>query len=162
MSSLIQWAIQRMLPSFGDKSIGFEDVIHCIKSPAKYALIHTLPVSEQGVLIKGTLLAADEESFVNEYLSKYTEYPRTIILYGRNCCDDSPKHKQAQLLSLGISDVFIYVGGLFEWLLLQDIYGEAEFATDGKSMDLLVYRTRATISISSSNSSYYTAASPPR
>ena len=142
MSSLIQWAIQRVMPTFGDKAVGFETVVHCIRNPTKYAFIHTLPASEQTVLIKGTLLAAEEEVFMNDYLSKYVETPKTIVLYGRNCCDETPKQKYAQLLSLGISDVIIYVGGLFEWLLLQDIYGEAEFPTNGKSLDLLVYRPK--------------------
>jgi hypothetical protein len=143
MTSLIQWAFQQAMPSVGNKAIGFDDVAHSIKHPEKYVLIHTLPALEQAVLIKGTLSASEEESFVNEYLSKYVERPKTIVIYGRNCCDETPKQKLAQLLSLGIGDAFIYVGGLFEWLLLQDIYGEAEFATTGKTLDLLAHRPRS-------------------
>lgn len=140
MSSLIQWAFQQITPSWGNKSIGFEDVVNCIKHPDKYALINTLPFSDQSVLIKGTLLATEEEAFINEYLTKYVETPKIIVLYGRNGCDETPRQKQAQLLSLGISDVYIYVGGLFEWLLLQDIYGLNEFPTRGETKDLLAYR----------------------
>jgi hypothetical protein len=96
----------------------------------------------ESVLITGTLTATEEEIFINEYLSKYAENQKMIILYGKNCCDDSPRKKRAQLLSLGISDVYIYVGGLFEWVLLQDIYGTDEFGTTGVVKDLLLYRPR--------------------
>lgn len=140
MSSLIQWIAEHALPSFHNKKIGFEDVIRCVSDPDRFALIHTLSASDQTVLIKGTLLAIEEEGFVNEYLTKYVERPKTIVVYGRNCCDDSAGKKQAQLFSLGISDVYVYTGGLFEWLLLQDIYGHAEFPTNGLTPDLLAYR----------------------
>ena len=98
-----------------------------------------MPATEQ-VLIKGTLTATEEEVFMNEYLSKYTENQKTIVLYGKNCCDDSTRRKRAQLLSFGINDVYVYNGGLFEWVLLQDIYGDSEFPTTTAVKDLLVYR----------------------
>jgi hypothetical protein len=92
------------------------------------------------VLISGTLTPTEEELFVNECLSKYTEPHKTIILYGKNSCDDSTRKKRAQLLSLGINDVYIYSGGMFEWTLLQDIYGVTEFPTTHSVTDLLLYR----------------------
>ena len=141
MSSLLQWAFTNTIPSFGDRSLGFDDLLHCIRNPAKYAIIHTMPATES-VVIKGTLTAAEEEAFINEYLSKYVDTQKTIVLYGRNCCDDSPRQKRAQLLSLGISDVYVYVGGLFEWALLQDIYGASEFPTTNPVTDLLIYRPK--------------------
>ena len=52
-----------------------------------------------------------------------------IIIYGKNCNDEKIYIKYQQLISLGFYNVFIYVGGLFEWLLLQDIYGSDEFPT---------------------------------
>jgi hypothetical protein len=142
MTSLIQWAIKRTFPSFNERTTGFEDILFAISNPDKYALINTLPSSSQHVLIKGTLTAGEEEVFVNEYLHKYIEKPKTIIIYGMNCCDQSVHEKRAQLISLGISDVFVYIGGLFEWLLLQDIYGETEFPTTAKIADLLAYRPK--------------------
>ena len=141
MSSLLQWAFQTAIPSFGDRAIGFDDMLRCIRTPAKYAIIHTMSASET-VLIGGTLTATEEEMFVNDYLSKYVENQKTIVLYGRNCCDDSTRQKRAQLLSLGISDVYVYIGGLFEWILLQDIYGATEFPTTNVVTDLLAYRPR--------------------
>lgn len=142
MTSLLQWAFESALPSFSGRSIGFDDLLHCIRNPAKYALIHTMSANEC-VLIRGTLSATEEEGFINEYLSKYVENQKTIVLYGRNSCDDSPRKKRAQLLSLGISDVYIYAGGLFEWVLLQDIYGVSEFPTTAVVTDLLSYRPPA-------------------
>jgi len=114
-------------------------MVYCRSFPTKYAIIHTMHASEQ-TLIKGTLTAAEEESFINDYLSKYTESQKTIVLYGRNNCDDSTRLKRAQLLSFGINDVYVYVGGLFEWVLLQDIYGSDEFPTTRPITDLLDYR----------------------
>ena len=139
MSSLLQWAFQSVIPSIGDKCIGFDDLLHCIKTPEKYAIIHTMAASEP-ILIAGTLTALEEESFMNDYLSTYTENQKTIVLYGRNSCDDSPRKKRAQLLSFGISDVYVYTSGMFEWVLLQDIYGVTEFPTTGGVVELLAYR----------------------
>jgi len=34
----------------------------------------------------------------------------------------------------------MYTGGLFEWLLLQDIYGKTEFPTTTNIIDLLKYK----------------------
>ena len=67
MSSLLQWALQTAMPSLGNRDIGFDDILKCIKTPSKYAIIHTMSASEQ-VLIKGTLTAQEEETFINEYL----------------------------------------------------------------------------------------------
>ena len=139
MSSLLQWAFQSAMPSLADYAIGFDDMLQCIKMREKYAIIHTMSASET-VLISGTLTPTEEETFVNEYLSKYAEPHKIIILYGRNSCDDSTRKKRAQLMSLGINDVYVYSGGIFEWVLLQDIYGVSEFPTTAVVKDLLVYR----------------------
>jgi hypothetical protein len=37
-------------------------------------------------------------------------------------------------------DIYLYVGGLFEWMLLQDIYGKEEFPTTTKVLDILRYK----------------------
>jgi len=49
------------------------------------------------------------------------------------------------LTSLGFYNVYIYIGGIFEWLLLQDIYGEKEFPTTNKELDLLKYKPSSLI-----------------
>ena len=63
-----------------------------------------------------------------------------IIVYGKNNTDDTAEKKYQQLIDLGFSNVYLYYGGLFEWLLLQDIYGETEFPTTKKVLDILKYK----------------------
>ena len=47
-------------------------------------------------------------------------------------------------MKLGFQKVFIYQGGMFEWLLLQDIYGHKEFPTTKKILDILKYKPHQT------------------
>ena len=54
--------------------------------------------------------------------------------------DASTTKKYEQLISLGLKNVYVYGGGLFEWLLLQDIYGDESFPTTSKDLDILKYR----------------------
>ena len=70
-----------------------------------------------------------------------------IIVYGRNCNDDKVFKKYQQLLQLGFINVFIYLGGVFEWLMLQDIYGFNEFPTTSKQLDLLKYKPRQQLNV---------------
>ena len=45
------------------------------------------------------------------------------------------------MIALGFSQLYIYYGGLFEWLLLQDIYGN-DFSTTTQNLDILKYRPK--------------------
>ena len=71
-----------------------------------------------------------------------------IIIYGRNSNDENIYKKYNQLLKLGFLNVFIYLGGLFEWLMLQDIYGYDEFPTTIKQLDFLKYKPPPRLNIS--------------
>lgn len=122
------------------KKINFEYILKAIQSPEKYILINTLDILEQSCLIKGTASIEQEEKIINELLNKYQETAKIIILYGKNGGDDSVYIKHKQLLQLGIGEVVIYSGGLFEWLLLQDIYGVNAFPTTSKVLDILKYK----------------------
>ena len=51
--------------------------------------------------------------------------------------------KDNQLYKLGFTNLYVYVGGLFEWLLLQDIYGDDEFPTTTKIIDILKYKGKS-------------------
>jgi len=129
------------------KQIGFEDMKIAIKNPMRYILINTLPTGEQDVLIRGTIPMDREEIVVNKQLNDYNTPDLPVIVYGRNSCDTSAESKQTQLCSLGIVDVYIYPGGLFEWLLLQDVYGEDEFPTTNTvPADTLRYRSKSCLS----------------
>ena len=75
---------------------------------------------------------------VNKYLVENKSV--IIIIYGLNYCDETIYNKYIQLLKLGFDNVHIYPGGIFEWLLLQDIYGDDMFKTTSKELDILKYK----------------------
>ena len=124
------------------KKIGFEDMKYVIKNKKKtYVMINTLAVTEQECLIPGTVSVKDEEAFINRHLNKNI----SIIIYGKNANDDSIFKKYEQLLKLGFNSVFVYTGGIFEWLLLQDIYGKDEFPTTSEELDILKCRANSVL-----------------
>lgn len=117
--------------------IGFEDVK---QHGSRYLLINTLSIGEQDCLIKGTLEYDKEEIVINKILDNgFVDCP-PIIVYGKHSADESVKKKTTQLRTFGFKRVYIYGGGLFEWLLLQEIYGFSEFPTTIPCKDLLRYR----------------------
>jgi hypothetical protein len=126
------------------KRIGFDDVLYALRHPDQYIIINTLPASEQECLIQNTLRIEAEESVVNSLLTKYESVVRKIVVYGKNNADLSVEEKHKQLVGLGIGDVYIYSGGLFEWMLLQDIYGDSEFPTTKKVLDILRFKQPTT------------------
>jgi len=107
-----------------------------------FLLINTLSATRQECLIKNTVAAKNEEMQINDILSGKNEdfEHTTIVVYGKNSSDDTVMTKYNQLKSLGITNVCIYLGGMFEWLLLQDIYGSELFPTTTKCLDFLEYR----------------------
>lgn len=122
------------------KRVNFEDVQHAIKTTDKFLIINTLPNNEQECLIQHTISIDTEEKIINEFLSEYNISNKYIIVYGKNTNDITVEKRYKQLLTLGFQNVYIYIGGLFEWLNLQDIYGFAEFPTTKKIIDILKYK----------------------
>ena len=51
--------------------------------------------------------------------------------------------KYNQLINLGFANVYIYPGGLFEWLLLQDVYGKDSFPTNIIEIDILKFKGKS-------------------
>ena len=100
-------------------------------------LISTLPSHLQHCLIPTTLSIENEEEIINASISN--KLNASIYVYGMNNNDDSVLTKYKQLISLGCSNVYIYHGGMFEWLLLQEVYGEEEFPTNGEELDILKF-----------------------
>ena len=125
-------------------SIGFEDIKIAIKSTSKYIIINTLELNQQDILIENTVNVSEEENIINKILYVYSEPDRPIIIYGKNSTDSTALKKYDQLVKLGIKDVYIYYGGLFEWLLLNELYGNEEFpVTNNSNIDLLKYRPKS-------------------
>ena len=102
------------------------------KKTGEFILINTLPLHKQSYLIKGTLSALEESQRINEYLYKNKKIQ--IIIYGLDSQDPSISKKYIQLKSLGFENVSIYMGGIFEWALLQEVYG-SNFPTEGSISD---------------------------
>ena len=127
------------------KKINYEDMQTVIKNPEVYLIINTLPPSDQKCLIVNTTLAEEEEPPINKYLKENRNI--RIIVYGKNCNDESVQKKYQQLLSLGFYNIFVYTGGMFEWLLMQDIYGKELFPTTKKEVDLLKYKPNQLLNI---------------
>ena len=136
----------------GNNKVGFNDMMHFCKSHKsddvennRTIIINTLPLTEQNHLIPNTLSYQSEEGIINSIMGDYrrdlTNY--TVIIYGKHCADDTVDKKYKQMIRLGFSNTFIYYGGLFEWMLLQDIYGTENFPTTNLSItDPLKYSPR--------------------
>ena len=122
-----------------NKMVNFEDVQAMLSSSSKILLVNTLSLMEQNCLIEGTLNASQEEATINTFLENHQANVK-IIVYGKNANDTTAHTKHQQLLKMGFSHTFVYPGGLFEWLLLQDIYGADEFPTTCKELDILKYK----------------------
>ena len=121
----------------GNKSIlkvNFEDIQILKKNTF---LINTLEKYNQSCLIKGTLSIHIEEKTINENIFNTQT---NIIIYGKNTNDETIIKKYNQLIKLGFKNVYIYSGGLFEWLCLQDIYGKELFPTIGEEEDILKFK----------------------
>ena len=116
--------------------IHYEDMQNAINK--KFVIINTLNKNEQSCLIENTLSASEEEEKINYY--KNNNLSVNIVLYGKNNIDESVYQKYNQLINLGFINIYIYIGGLFEWLLLQDIYGDENFQTTTSERDILKYK----------------------
>ena len=110
----------------------------CILENYNSILINTLDVNNQNCLILNTVSCNDEEKIINELFK--TNINKSIIIYGKNSSDLKVFNKFNQLQNLGFKNIKIYAGGIFEWLLLQDIYGFDKFKTTKKELDILKYR----------------------
>ena len=103
------------------KKVNFEDIQYLLNKNNEYLLINTLSKNAQDVLIKNTVSINDEEKLINHFMNSKIDIH--IVIYDKNANAPNLMKKYDQLLGLGFINVYIYPGGLFEWLLLQDIYG---------------------------------------
>ena len=116
--------------------INYEDVQFAIKNK-EFIIINTMDKNNQDCLITNTINYEKEEMIINKFLDEgYCK----IIIYGKNTNDDTIIKKYNQLLSLGFKDVYVYPGGIFEWLCLQDIYGSELFPTTKNEIDILKFK----------------------
>lgn len=123
-------------------TISFEEVQQAIKQQHKYIFISTMDNDnrEPECLIYGSIPPNNEEELINQLINDYEFNKYKIIIYGKNSRDLTANKKAEQLKSLGFSQLYIYNGGFFEWILLQDIYGTELFPTTSKVRDILLYK----------------------
>ena len=125
--------------------INFEDIQHIIKNKETYCMINTLHNNNQGCLIPNTITSDQEETILNKLLQNNLE--QHIVIYGANLNDLSIYDKYDQLIKLGFKRLYIYPGGMFEWLCLQDIYSDDLFPTTKKELDILKYKPASVLHI---------------
>lgn len=111
--------------------------------PHSTILINTLPPSLQHCLIKTTVDIRVEEQLINKCLMNSPNV--MIIVYGKNSTDITILHKYEQLVKLGFTNVHIYTGGIFEWMLLHEIYGKDLFKITKYEIDILRYRPKSVL-----------------
>tara|TARA_Y100000996_G_scaffold383929_1_gene340284 strand:+ start:339 stop:785 length:447 start_codon:yes stop_codon:yes gene_type:complete len=128
----------------GSRKLNFEDMLWTTQNQPTL-IISTLTTDKQGCLIAGTISLDEETTVVNQYLQKDPEV--RIVVYGENPSDDSIITKYKQLTSLGFTNVYVYPGGMFEWLLLQDVYGVDMFPTTGLEVDILKFKGKRQLGV---------------
>jgi hypothetical protein len=127
------------------EDVNFQDMQKAINDN-RYIIINTLESDKQQCLIVNTLSIAQETSMINSLIDNY-RYNRDIIVYGMNCCDKTVDNKIEQLRRMGFSRLYLYRGGMFEWLCLQDIYGSEVFRTTTETLDMLNYKPQQALKI---------------
>jgi hypothetical protein len=107
-------------------------------------LINTMSPDEQRCLIPKTILATEEEEIINKIINSPANIMKLakLIIYGKNTNDPKLLEQYTKLHKLGFtqSQLYVYHGGMFEWLMLQDIYGKNEFPTTSNELDILKYK----------------------
>ena len=125
------------------QTVSFEDVQYAVKHNDDFLIINTLNEGDQEHLITGTMYYKNEEEKINSFVNNYDFSSKKIIIYSENANDKSAEKKYHQITSLGFQQVYIYHGGLFEWLCLQDIYGDEHFPSTKPLLDILKYKPKS-------------------
>uniref|UniRef100_A0A6C0C0A4 Rhodanese domain-containing protein n=1 Tax=viral metagenome TaxID=1070528 RepID=A0A6C0C0A4_9ZZZZ len=119
--------------------INYQNMQQCIND-TNTLIINTLNSGEQECLILNTLDYNREQEIFNQLIDNYDFKSKKIVIYGKNCNDNSIMNKANQLINLGFQYIYVYIGGLFEWILLQEIYSEEHFKTTSVVNDILKYK----------------------
>jgi hypothetical protein len=125
------------------KKINFQDMQKIINNN-RFLIINTLEENNQDCLILNTISPKREVEIINNYLKNTDGINNKnnihIVIYGENANDNKIINKYSQLYNLGFRNIYVYIGGLFEWLLLQELYGNDEFPTSKKELNILKYK----------------------
>lgn len=119
----------------------------------KYIIVNSLPDSMQECVIKNTIAVEREEDVISQILPNITsrfvngilglksnENCPCIIVYGKNCCDETAFDKYNKLAKHYLyPNVKLYIGGLYEWICLQNIFGSDLFPTTVNEIDVFKF-----------------------
>ncbi len=126
------------------QKVNFEDIQNILLNANKNVLlINTLENTPetQSCILPNTIHFSQEEEVINECLQKAKNI--ALVIYGKNANDITIYQKYTQLVDLGFTNVYIYPGGMFEWMLLQDIYSDDHFKTTQKELDILKFKPKS-------------------
>jgi len=128
---------QNFSSSDGINYVGYDkirDFIKVCKFRKDMLLITTLPFD--GLCIQGTVDSIEkEEQLINNALESGKTGEMILFIYGKDCSDISPVKKAQQFIDLGFRNVYVYLGGIFEWVLLADLYGIEDFSVTGGNIN---------------------------
>lgn len=96
------------------------------------------PGADPECAIAGTVPECQEAGRIKDVLSSSPDIP--IVIYGSNSVDVAPFEKWRNLTQRGFTNVTVYTGGLFEWLLLREVYGAEVFPVTNPQNDLLRFK----------------------
>ena len=97
------------------RKVNFEDIQYLLNKNNEYILINTLSEKEQDCLIKDTVSIENEVKYINHFMSK--DININIVIYDKKCKCSKFNEKIRTISRFRFTNVFIYPGGLFEWLL---------------------------------------------
>ena len=124
--------------------INYQNMQQCIND-TNTLIINTLKSGEQECLILNTIDYNREQEIFNKLIENYDFKSKKIVIYGKNCNDNSAINKANQLIDLGFQYIYVYNAGLFEWILLQEIYSEEHFKTTSIVTDILKFKSEKII-----------------
>jgi len=108
---------------------------NAITNPSSTLLLVAAPSTDTTPWrIRGTVSASDEERQINRLIdTKNDDFTRKIeiVYYGLNSTDRAPETQVRKLLQYGLV-ASVFRGGLFEWGLLREVFGEAAYGIDNR------------------------------
>ena len=103
-------------------SVSYKDVKkYTDMNSNNYVLVSTLADDRQHCLIPGTLPSHDEVARITAIIKEKRQRDMIVHIYGENYADNKIMIQYKKLVSIGFKNVYIYPGGMFEWLCLQEI-----------------------------------------
>jgi len=86
--------------------------------------------------IRGTVSPADEERQINRLIDTKNDDGKKphIVYYGLDPTDPMPESQARKLMQHGLS-ASVFRGGLFEWGLLREVFGDAAYGIDNCGSD---------------------------